>query len=432
MIVQKNGPLKGKVSVPGDKSISHRAVMLGALAEGRTEINNFLMGEDCLSTISCFRQMGIHIEEDAKNKRVTVYGKGLYGLKAPEDTLYAGNSGTTVRLLSGILCGQNFSSVITGDASIRKRPMDRIITPLKQMGADIESINNNGCAPLQIKGPKNKSLKGIRYNSPVASAQVKSCLLLAGLYADSETYVTEPAASRNHTELMLSYFGARVKVSGNTAGVEPRPVLTGKKINVPGDISSAAYLIAAALIVPGSEILIENVGINPTRAGILKVCSAMGADIKLLNIKKEGGESSADILVRHSDLCGTEIGGNIIPALIDEIPVIAVLACFAKGKTVIKDAQELRVKESDRIETTVKNLAAMGADVAATEDGMIINGGRPLHGAVIDPKLDHRIAMAFTVAGLMAEGNTDILNPECVNISFPGFFEMVSGTVNKL
>ncbi|CRZ34828.1 3-phosphoshikimate 1-carboxyvinyltransferase [Herbinix hemicellulosilytica] len=432
MIIKKNGPLKGNLSVPGDKSISHRAVMLGALAKGKTEIDNFLMGEDCLSTISCFRKMGIHIEQDIRNRKVIVFGEGLDGLKALTEILDVGNSGTTIRLLSGILCGQNFSSVITGDTSIQKRPMGRILTPLQQMEADIESVNNNNCAPLRINGPKNQRLKGIHYKSPIASAQVKSCVLLAGLYADGETHVTEPAVSRNHTEIMLSYFGGDVKVTGSTVCVKPRPKLSGKKINVPGDISSAAFLMAAALIVPNSEILIENVGINPTRDGILKVCSMMGADIKLLNIKKDGGEPAADILVRHSSLRGTEIGGDLIPTLIDEIPIIAILACFADGKTVIKDAQELRVKESDRIEAMVKNLSAMGADVEATEDGMIINGGKPLRGAVIDPKFDHRIAMSFAVAGLMADGETEILNPECVNISFPGFFEKVSGTVNKM
>jgi len=423
MIIRKKRPLKGILSVPGDKSISHRAVMLGALAKGKTEVVNFLMGEDCLSTISCFRRMGIHIEQDEKNNKVIICGEGLDGLKPPEDILDVGNSGTTIRLLSGILCGQNFPSLITGDSSIRKRPMGRILVPLKQMGADIESENNNDCAPLRIKGAKNHRLKGIHYNSPIASAQVKSCILLAGLYADGETCVTEPAVSRNHTELMLSSFGADLRVTGNTVRIRPRPLLTGRKINVPGDISSAAFLIAAALIVPNSEILIENVGINPTRDGILKVCGMMGADINLLNIREDGGEPSADILVRHSNLKGIEIGGKLIPTLIDEIPVIAVLACFAEGRTVIRDAEELRVKESDRIEAMVRNLSAMGADVEATGDGMIINGGKPLHGAVIDPKFDHRIAMAFAVAGLMADGDTEILNPECVNISFPGFFE---------
>jgi len=326
------------------------------------------------------------------------------------------------------LAGQSFPSIITGDASIVKRPMGRILTPLRQMDADIESKDNNNCAPLQInKLGRNVKLNGIHYHSPVASAQVKSCVLLAGLYADGETKVTEPYVSRNHTELMLSEFGASVHVSDNTASILPRPKLTGRKINVPGDISSAAYFIAAALIVANSELLIKNVGINPTRDGILQVCRMMEADISLENIRTDGGEPSADILVRHSNLKGIEIGGSIIPTLIDEIPIIAVLSCFAEGKTIIKNAEELKVKESNRIEVIVKNLTNMGADITATDDGMIINGGKTLHGAKIDSKLDHRIAMAFTVAGLAADGSTSILDPECVNISYPEFFKDILG-----
>ncbi len=291
--------------------------MIGALANGKTEVNHFLLGEDCLATISCFRRLGINIDIDFQNEKVVIEGKGLDGLKAQNDILNVGNSGTTIRLMSGILCGQNFSSLITGDSSIQSRPMKRILTPLKQMGADIESLNNNGCAPLSINSSKCPSLKGIHYNSPVASAQVKSCLLLAGLYAEGDTLVTEPAISRNHTELMLTNFGAEVKSIDNTVSVKPRPSLTGRKIDIPGDISSAAYFIAAALIVPNSELLIKNVGINPTRAGILKVCQMMGADIKLENIKENGNELSADLLVRHSNLKGVNIGGSIIPTLID-------------------------------------------------------------------------------------------------------------------
>lgn len=433
MIVKRKGPLKGTMTVPGDKSISHRAIMLGALSEGITEVENFLMGEDCISTISCFRQMGVSIDIDSVGNKVHIKGKGLYGLQSPNTPLDVGNSGTTIRLLSGILCGQPFKSTITGDSSIRTRPMGRILTPLKQMGADIASENNNFCAPLLINSLNTASspmeskdltnrLKGIHFHSPVASAQVKSCLLFAGLYADSETTVTEPALSRNHTELMLSEFGATVTAAGNTSSVLPGPKLTGRRINVPGDISSAAYFIVAALIVPNSELLIKNVGINPTRDGIIKVCRMMGADIKLENVKNKGGETSADILVRHSNLKGVEISGPIVPTLIDEIPIIAVLSCFATGKTTIKDAEELKVKESNRIEIVVKNLSAMGADITATDDGMIINGGKPLHGAVVDSKMDHRIAMAFTIAALAAEGETQILNPECVNISYPNFF----------
>lgn len=425
MIVKRTGPLKGTMTVPGDKSISHRAIMLGALSEGITEINNFLMGEDCLSTISCFRRLGISIEI-AGNNRVTVHGKGLDGLMAPNDVLDVGNSGTTIRLLSGILCGQKFSSVITGDSSIQQRPMGRIITPLNQMGADIKSVSENQKAPLIINGTHFNGLKGIHHHSPVASAQIKSCVLLAGLYADNETKVTEPALSRNHTELMLSEFGASVTVNNYTASVLPRPRLTGRKIRVPGDISSAAYFIAAALIVPNSELRIEKVGINPTRDGIINVCRMMGGDINLENIRKDGGEYVADILVRHSNLKGIEICGSIIPTLIDEIPIIAVLSCFAEGKTIIKDAWELRVKESDRIEVMARNLSNMGADITATEDGMIINGGRTLHGTVIDSKKDHRIAMSFAVAGLVADGETNIIDDECVNISYPGFFEAIA------
>lgn len=428
MIIKKSGPLKGSITIPGDKSISHRAIMLGALAEGKTEVNNFLMGDDCLSTISCFRKLGITIDVDSKNQKVALQGKGLDGLKCSDNILDVGNSGTTIRLLSGILCGQSFPTIITGDSSIQKRPMGRILEPLKSMGADIESAKKNDCAPLQINSTNiisNMKLKGIHYTSPVASAQVKSSILLAGLYADGETIVTEPAISRNHTELMLSEFGAKVISSENTVRINPRPALTARNINIPGDISSAAYFIAAALIIPYSELLIKNVGINATRDGILKVCRMMGADISLENIREDGGEPSADILVRHSSLKGVEIGGNIIPTLIDEIPIIAVLSCFAQGKTIIKNAEELKVKESNRIELIVENLSKMGADIKATDDGMIINGGKPLHGAKIITNSDHRIAMAFTIAGLASDGNTTILSPECVNISYPDFYKVV-------
>lgn len=312
--------------------------------------------------------------------------------------------------------------------------MGRVITPLEEMGADIKSANNDQRAPLKINGTlqtslpgidRDLTLRGIHYHSPIASAQVKSCILLAGLYADRETKVTEPALSRNHTELMLAEFGAKVTTVGNTASVLPRPRLTGRKLNVPGDISSAAYFIAAALIIPNSELMIKNVGINPTRDGIINVCRRMGADIRLENIRKEGGEPVADILIRHSNLNGVEIGGDIIPTLIDEIPIIAVLSCFAKGRTVIKNAEELKVKESNRIDLIVNNLSAMGADIIATDDGMIIEGGSPLHGTVIDSKQDHRIAMAFAIAGLASDGVTQILHPECVNISYPEFFSQL-------
>lgn len=408
--------LKGTVRVPGDKSISHRSIMFGALAEGTTQVTNFLKGADCLSTIACFQKMGIEIVHDGEE--IQIHGRGLHGLYEPVETLDVGNSGTTMRLLSGILAGQRFASRLDGDASIQSRPMKRIIKPLRQMEAKIKSIRENGCAPLQIEP---SMLHGIRYDSPVASAQVKSCILLAGLYADSPTSVKEPYLSRNHTEVMLQKFGAYVTSEGTTITVMPEPKLYAQKIEVPGDISSAAYFIAAALIVPGSEVLIEHVGMNPTRDGLLRVCKAMGADITILN-KNHSGEPTADLLVRHSGLKGTTVGGALIPTLIDELPVVAALACFAEGTTVIKDAQELKVKESNRIDAMVKSLSLMGAKVTEIEDGMIIEGGHSLHGAVIDSRLDHRIAMTFAVTALAADGETEIRDADCVKISYPDFY----------
>ena len=417
----KKRPLKGEITVPGDKSISHRAVMFGALSQGTTEVTNFLQGADCLSTIDCFRRLGIQIENTTE--KILVHGKGLHGLTKSDSILDVGNSGTTTRLISGILAGQTFETTLNGDESIQSRPMKRIMEPLSMMGADITSIYGNNCAPLKITGAP---LHGIHYHSKVASAQVKSCILLAGLYADGITKVTEPTISRNHTELMLRGFGANVVCEGKTASISPDPKLIGQKIEVPGDISSAAYFIAAGLIVPGSEILVKNVGINPTRDGIIRVCQDMGADITLLNKRENGGEPVADVLVRYSDLKATTIEGEIIPTLIDEIPMIAVMACFAKGTTIIKDAAELKVKESDRIAVMVDNLSRMGAHITATDDGMIIEGGYPLHGAVIDSHLDHRIAMSFAIAALAADGETEIKDAHCVNISYPNFYEELS------
>ena len=417
MKIKKQTGLRGTLTVPGDKSISHRAVMFGALAKGTTRITHFLEGADCLSTISCFRKMIIEIERN--QDQILVHGKGLHGLQAPSGILDVGNSGTTTRLISGILAGQNFSSEIDGDASIRTRPMKRIMAPLASMGADIISRNNNGCAPLIITG---KPLHAVHYDSPVASAQVKSCVLLAGMYADGITSVTEPFLSRNHTEIMLNYFGAKVSSTGTSAAIYPEPVLEARDIVVPGDISSAAYFIAAGLLTPDSEILLKNVGINPTRAGILKVCRSMGADITLLNENPEG-EPTADLLIRTSSLKGTVIQGADIPTLIDEIPMIAVMAAFAQGTTIIRDAQELKVKESDRIAVMVDNLKRMGADIEGTDDGMIIHGGRPLHGAAIDSHLDHRVAMSFAVAGTICEGEMEIQDAQCVDISYPEFYK---------
>lgn len=418
MELKKWGPLRGEITVPGDKSISHRAVMFGSLAKGTTEIHGFLQGADCLSTISCFEKMGVSIEN--KGDVVLVHGNGLHGLKKPETILDCGNSGTTTRLISGILSAQDFDVTLTGDASIQKRPMKRIMEPLSRMGADITSILGNDCAPLLIRGTK---LHGIHYTSKVASAQVKSAILLAGLYADGMTQVTEPFVSRNHSERMLKLFGASVSTEKTTASISPASQLYGQKVMVPGDISSAAYFIAAGLMVPGSEILIKNVGINPTRDGLLHVCRAMGADLTLLNVRGQEGEPTADILVRHSALHGTTVGGAIIPTLIDELPMIAAMAAAAEGETRICDAGELKVKESNRIAVMVENLTAMGADVTETEDGMIIRGGRPLHGAVIESHLDHRIAMTFAVTALCAEGITQINGAECVNISYPQFYQ---------
>lgn len=417
MIFKKTKHLKGEITVPGDKSISHRSIMLGSIASGITEVHGFLNGADCISSMNCFRQMGVDIDYDGSI--VTIHGNGLHGLKAPADTLDVGNSGTTTRLMSGILAAQNFSSRVIGDDSICRRPMKRIITPLAMMGADITSERGNDCAPLIINGRK---LKGIHYDSPVASAQVKSCVLLAGLYADGETSVTEPYVSRNHTELMLNAFGGSCTTLGTTATVTSDPVLTGQKIVVPGDISSAAYFLVAGLIAENSEITIKNVGINPTRDGIIDVIKMMGGDITFANVNADSGEPTADITVKTSSLKGCVIDGDIIPKLIDEIPVIAILACFAEGETVIKDAAELKVKESNRIDVMVNNLSAMGADITGTDDGMIIRGGKPLHSAVIHSKKDHRIAMSFAVAAMCAEGETEILDANCVNISYPDFY----------
>lgn len=429
--IKAMGALKGEVQIPGDKSISHRAVMLGSIARGTTEISHFLSGADCLSTIHCFQKMGIEIEQS--KDLVLVHGRGLRGLKAPQGILDTGNSGTTTRLICGILSGQNFSSVLSGDDSLNSRPMKRIMDPLNQMGARITSIQDNNCAPLRIEPG---TLHGIRYVSPVASAQVKSSVLLAGLYADSPVSVTEPVLSRNHTELMLGSFGADISselhADGSaTASVSPCAELYGQKIQVPGDISSAAYFIAAGLLVPGSRLLVKNVGINPTRAGFLEICRKMGADIGYLNRQSQGGEETADLLVTPKPLTGTVIEGAVIPSLIDEIPILAVMAAFAEGTTVIRDAAELKVKETNRIQTVTENLLAMGAEIIPTEDGMIIHGTGALKGTQIQSHLDHRIAMAFSVAALAAEGTTTILDSQCVDISYPGFFAQLMDLSGK-
>ena len=412
--------LTGEITVPGDKSISHRAIMLGSIAHGITKIDNFLMGEDCLSTIECFRKMGVEIEVNSDN--VIVSGVGLNGLKEPSGILDAGNSGTTTRLISGILAGQKFKSTITGDDSLKTRPMKRIIEPLSKMGAKFLCINEDGYLPFTISGGE---IKGIAYESKVASAQVKSACLLAGLYADCPTTVIEPSQSRNHSELMLEYFGADIKCHSKTeVSIKPNPRLMGQHVIVPSDISSAAYFMVAGLICEGSDILIKNVNINPTRAGIINVIQDMNGNISLENIRKQSNEEVADIHVTYSpDMRGTTIGGDIIPTLIDEIPVIAVLAAFAQGKTIIKDAAELKVKESNRIDTVVNGLDAIGANVKACDDGMVIYGGAPLFGAKIETKKDHRIAMAFAIANLISKGSIILDDGDCVAISFPDFYD---------
>ena len=408
--------IKGRLRVPGDKSISHRAVMFGAISKGITNIKGFLTGADCISTISIFKKMGIDIE--IKNTDVTVRGKGLYGLSNPGEILDCGNSGTTTRLVSGILSAQNFTSVLTGDKSIQKRPMNRIIAPLTLMGADIKS--NNGFAPLTITG---SSLHGIEYNSPVASAQVKSAILLAGLYADSPTTVIEPAKSRDHTELMLKKFGANLNTTKTSATIKPCKELFATDIDVPSDISSAAFFMAAAVLVPGSELILENVGINPTRDGVIKVLKDMGANIEIINSNDEF-EPVADIKVSYSRLHATTIGGDIIPTLIDELPLLAAVASMAEGKTIIKDATELKVKESNRIKVMCEELSKLGVNVLETEDGMEIEGTNKLLGNVtISTHDDHRIAMTFAILGLISEGEIKLDNKACVEISYPEFFD---------
>ena len=414
MVIQKIKKAVGQIKVPGDKSISHRAVMLGSLASGVTEISGFLKGADCLSTIDCFRKMGIDIDINGEN--VTVHGNGLRGLKKPDEMLYTGNSGTTTRLLCGILAGQNFDTSITGDVSIQKRPMGRVVKPLSMMGAKIE----NEYCPLYITGTK---LHGIDYKMPVASAQVKTAIILAGLYADGETVIHEIEKSRDHTELMLSAMGADLTVDNLDITVKPTNDLTAFNVDVPGDISSAAFFLVLGAIMPNSQITVTNVGINPTRTGIIDVLKDMGADITLENVHTSAGETVADITVRSSSLKGTTVGGDIIPRLIDELPIIAVAAVFADGQTVIKDAQELKVKETNRIRAIVDEFNKCGIDITETDDGMIINGGKSIHGADFKTYGDHRMAMSLTVLAQLADGESTLDDSDCACVSYPTFFD---------
>ena len=413
--------LNGKFRVPGDKSISHRSVMLGSLANGVTEVSGFLEADDALATLAVFQQMGVNIERLGEG-RLRIHGVGLHGLKKPDADLYVGNSGTSMRLLAGILAGQSFDTVLTGDNSLTKRPMRRVLDPLALMGAIVESTDN-GTSPLKITG--GAKLTGINYKMPMGSAQVKSCLLLAGLYADGATKVTEPAVTRDHTEQMLRGAGYSVETEGNVVCVDGGGQLNAMSIDVPADISSAAFFLVAASITPNSDITLEHVGINPTRTGVIDILLAMGADIQLLNEQVVGGEKVADIRVRSSQLSGINVPEEFVALAIDEFPVLFVAAAYAKGKTVVSGAEELRVKESDRIQTMAEGLQAIGVDAKATPDGMIINGG-VVQGGEIESFDDHRIAMAFAVAGLQAKTTIKINNCENVATSFPSFVQLAT------
>ncbi|MCR1850155.1 3-phosphoshikimate 1-carboxyvinyltransferase [Paeniclostridium sordellii] len=415
--------LRGSFKLIGDKSISHRSIMFSSIAKGSTKISNFLMGQDCLSTINCFRKMGVDIDIDKNN--VIVKGRGLRGLKRPSDILDVGNSGTTIRLMMGILAGNEFESTIIGDDSIGRRPMKRVTDPLRLMGCEIEGKDDTNYTPITIKGG---NLTGIDYKMPVASAQVKSSIILASLYANSPSTIIEKAKSRNHTEIMLNSFGADIKSNDLNININPIEELYSiGDISVPGDISSAAFIIVAASIVKGSEVTILNVGLNETRTGILDVLKNMNGNFEVFNRRLVGGELVGDIVVRYSEgLASTTIDSDLIPRLIDEIPVIAVLATQANGDTIIKDAKELKVKESNRIQAVVDNLKRMGADIEELEDGMIIKGKRKLKGAKISTFNDHRIAMAFYIAGLICESDVELDNTMCIDISFPGYFELLN------
>ena len=424
LCIEPKTSLQGKVKVPGDKSISHRSIMLGSIAEGKTEIEGFLHGADCLSTVQAFRDLGVEIE-GVNTDKITVHGVGLNGLKEPENVLDVGNSGTSMRLMLGMLAGQSFNSVITGDESLRNRPMARVIDPVTEMNGKFYGRDNNNLAPVSVIGKQ--ELEPISYQSPVASAQVKSSILLAGLYADGVTEVVEPAKSRDHTERMLEYLGAEVEVDGLTVRVKGKPTLKGKSILVPGDISSAAFIMVAGLIVEQGEIIIENVGLNPTRSGVIEAVEKMNGNIELLNERQLNGEPVADIKISSSQLQGTTIDGELIPLLIDEIPVLAVAATQAEGKTVIKDAEELRVKETDRIDAMVKELRRIGIEVEEREDGMVIEGKQEIVGGVsCSSYKDHRIAMALAVAGLVAKEPVTINDADCIDVSFPNFKDLLT------
>ncbi|MGB8002091.1 MAG: 3-phosphoshikimate 1-carboxyvinyltransferase [Anaerobacillus sp.] len=416
--IVKAKSLKGTVTIPGDKSISHRAIMFGSVATGKTHITNFLPGADCLSTIACFKQMGVHIEQNGAS--VIVEGNGIEGLREPTNLLDVGNSGTTFRLMMGLLAGRSFFSVLAGDDSIAKRPMNRVTIPLQQMGTSIDGRGDGTFAPIAIRGG---NLKGITYASPVASAQVKSAILLAGLQAEGITTVTETHRSRNHTENMLESFGVDVKREGLSVSVSGGQELKATNVEVPGDISSAAFFLVAGAIVPDSTITLLNVGINHTRSGILDVLEQMGAAMSIKNKRVVNQEEVADLTMSTSELSGTIIEGEMIPRLIDELPVIALLATQANGRTIIKDAEELKVKETNRIDAVVEALQKLGASITGTSDGMIIEGRTTLRGGAVSSLGDHRIGMMLAVAGCITEGDVELALSEAIKVSYPDFFE---------
>jgi 3-phosphoshikimate 1-carboxyvinyltransferase len=419
-VVRPAKRLRGTIVVPGDKSISHRAAMFNALADGEAEIHNFLAGADPLSTLAVLRALGVSCELDEPSGVLRVRGAGMRGLGEPPDVLDCGNSGTTMRLMAGVLAGQRFHSVLSGDASLNARPMDRIAKPLREMGARIDGREDGRLAPLSIRGGK---LRGIRYRMPMASAQVKSAVLLAGLFADSATTVEEPAPSRDHTERMLSAMGAQVSGEGGAVRIEPCERLASLSLRVPNDISAAAFWMVAAAVHPDAEIHLTGVGVNPTRTGIVDALRAMGADIAVEEERVAGGEPVADIVVRSSRLEGTEVSGEMIPRLLDEVPVLAVAAAFANGSTVIRDAAELVVKESNRIETTASELRALGVHVETRADGMTIDGGQRPRGGTARSFADHRLAMAMAIAGLCGDGEVTIEGAEAVGVSYPTFWD---------
>lgn len=422
MTTRPAGPLRGTIAAPGDKSITHRALILSALADGEATITNHCSGEDCLRTASVLQALGVWIEFAGDRLRVT--GKGLWGLREPQEILDCGNSGTGIRLLAGVLAGQNFFSVLTGDASIRKRPMGRVVGPLREMGAIIAGRHGGELAPLAITGAR---LHGLAYRSPVASAQVKSAVLLAGLFAEGTTSVTEPALSRDHTERMFDYLGLPIRRQDLTVSVDGRPSFAAKDVAVAGDLSAAAFFLVAASLVPGSEVTIAGVGLNPTRTGVLEVLQEMGARIEVRNAREQAGEPVADLHVRAAPLHGVPIGPDRIPRTIDELPILCVAAACAEGETVISGAGELRVKESDRIATMAMELRRLGVKVEEQPDGLRIAGGPPLTGAVCQSHGDHRVAMAMAVAGLVGKGETRVEDTDCVATSFPDFDKKLRG-----